>query len=307
MACYGRRRMVKIYLQRRMKNNMEDNGKLAEKIATRNNAPTSLSVDSQLKGWWVKNSKQLRSLAGSEAEAKKMFVTAINVLSRTPKLVECSFDSLAQCILTSAELKLFPGALQECAFVPMKINGRMEAQLWPMYQGLVKLAFNSGQVRSITAQVVYEHDEFDFELGSNQFLRHKPFLEYEDTRARGERKCAYCCIKLASGETQILVLSMKFIWGIRDRAPSRNNPVGWGSSDPDRIDQYIKKTVLKQALKLVPKSTELARAIEVDNQSETQEQEAKPVLDFSGAISLAVEDVAPTKEVPDMVAADIVG
>lgn len=287
---------------------MEDNGKLAEKIAVRNNAPTSLSVDSQLKGWWVKNSKQLRSLAGSEAEAKKMFVTAINVLSRTPKLVECSFDSLAQCILTSAELKLFPGALQECAFVPMKINGRMEAQLWPMYQGLVKLAFNSGQVRSITAQVVYEHDDFEFELGSNQFLRHKPFLEYEDTRARGERKCAYCCIKLASGETQILVLSMKFIWGIKAKSRGASSSLSpWSSSDQDVVDSMIKKTVVKQALKLVPKSTELARAMEVDNMSETQEQEAKPVLDFSSAIRLAVEDVAPTKEVPDMVAADIVG
>ena len=272
---------------------------LQAQLAQNGAPPTVQGFDTQMKSWFAENNKRLSSLWGSEEDAKRFIVIAANVVAKNPFLLKATFPSFVRCLLTSSETKLYPGPLQECAYVPMKNGktGQYEAQFWPMYKGLVKLAYNSGMVKSIECNVVYEGDEFDFELGTNKFLRYKPFLGSE--KERGDRKCAYCIIQTRFGDSQIVVLPIQFFWAIKSRSPAaRGGDSPWNSPHASDVDAQIKKTILKQALKLIPQSTDLAELPDEEADEPSQRPADNFNMDFSqaGASSVAVEVVEPGED-----------
>ena len=68
---------------------------------------------------------------------------------------------------------------REAALVPY---GK-DLQYIQMISGLIKMAFNTGKIKSISAEVVYDNDPFDFQLGDNAFIDYKKLLKGD----RGER------------------------------------------------------------------------------------------------------------------------
>jgi recombination protein RecT len=46
----------------------------------------------------------------------------------------------------------------------------------PMIGGVLKKIRNSGELASISAQVAYSADFFEYELGDEEKITHKPFL-----------------------------------------------------------------------------------------------------------------------------------
>ncbi|TXH59015.1 MAG: hypothetical protein E6Q97_00970 [Desulfurellales bacterium] len=261
----------------------KDNGALSATIQQSGGVMTPTAFTTQCGTWFKSNGKRLGNLWGNEESARRALLVAMQVVNSNPYLLKCSIESFFECLLTASELKLLPGPMQECAFVPFA--GKVK--FVPMYQGLVKLCFNSGTVKSLTANVVYEADEFDFQLGSDQFLRHKPFLGPRSER--GERTCVYSCIRTAWGDSQIVVLPISFVEGVKARSPAaKRSDSPWSNGNPDDYDAMARKTALKQALKFVPKSSELARAISADDAGEHD----APNFDFSGAVSVAVEAAA---------------
>ncbi len=249
-----------------------------------------------LKDWYKNNLRKIINLCGDEATANKLVVTAANCVAKNPKLIEADFNSFQRCLLMSAELGLFPGALQECAYVPLKNGrtGRIEVNFWPQYQGLVKLAYSSGFVKSVNCGVVYERDFFDFEKGTNTFLKHIPFLG--DRKERGARKCVYACVLTSFNEWQIEVLSIDFIEGIKKRSPAARAPDSpWNTGD-DNYDAMARKTALRQALKYVPKSSKLADVIDIDKVSDRPEFAQKPIFDLGGVASFVDAQEPQQKE-----------
>lgn len=255
-------------------------GELSVALVKNGASSAPITFESQCASWFKENSKRLTNMWGSEEEARRLLLVAMEAVNKTPLLLKCSFDSFARALLTCSEVRLYPGALQEAALIPY---GK-DVKFIPQYQGLVKLAYNTGVVRSITTNVVYEGDEFDYCLGTTQFLKHRPCLGSNEER--GNRKCVYCCIETTNG-VQIVVLAMRFIEGIRARSPgARSGSSPWNGTEDD-YDAMARKTALKQALKLVPKSITLARALDSDFESGQ--------LDLQGALSVAVEETQ-TKE-----------
>lgn len=247
---------------------MATNQQMSTKLATRGASDTPLSFEQNVSVWFKQNAKRMTTLAGSREDANKIIASMLYVASRTPKLLSCSIDSIGECLLHSAGLNLFPGPLEECAYVPFK--GR--ATFIPQYQGLCKLAYNSGHVRSITSGVVYENDVFEFSNGTDEFLRHIPLLA--DRAARGDRIAAWCVVKTLQGH-QIEVQPIDFIETTRKRAPAgKMNDSPWNAS-PETYDAMARKTMLRQALKTIPKSTRLAKALDID-----ASDIADPVIEF---------------------------
>ena len=65
----------------------------------------------------------------------------MRMVQRTPKLLECTPETLLNSCMTMASLKLMPSGVSGEAFVlPYKNKGVMEAQFQLGYQGLVTLA-----------------------------------------------------------------------------------------------------------------------------------------------------------------------
>jgi recombination protein RecT len=168
-------------------------------------------------------------------------------------------------MIQAAEMRLFPGVLQECAFVPYKNNktGQMEAQFIPQYQGLSKLALQSRLVTRIVADVVYEKDEFDYCQGSETYLKHKRALT-----GRGKAIAAYCYVDFADGGSKFELLSYEDVERVRTRSKARDSSYSPWTTD---WDEMAKKTAIKRCLKTVPKSFELAKAIDKDNRVENDD------------------------------------
>lgn len=212
--------------------------------------------------WFKANLKKMTTLAGDPTTAKQMMVALLESVRKTPKLLECTQESLFTCVIQSAALNLFPGPMAESAYVPFK----GVATFMPTAVGLTKLAYNSGHVKGISAAVVYAADEFDYEQGSNPFVKHKSYLGPRDKR--GERVCCYCSIETLKGRI-VTVLTMDFIKGIKDRSPGGKYPDSpWSNGNPDDFDAMCRKTVIKQGLKLIPKSPKMVAALESDDDFE---------------------------------------
>lgn len=183
---------------------------------------------------------------------------ALTVLRQTPKLQECNPQSFLGALMTSAQLGLEPGPLGEAYLVPF---GR-EVTFIPGYRGLVKLAWQSGQLDSIAAHVVHESDEFDFAYGLEPTLVHKPSLGIASSK--GRVIAAYAVATFKHGGNAFEIMSYDDIEAIRRRSKTPNN--GPWKTDWEAM---ARKTVVKQLAKWLPLSPEFADAIVRDGSVRT--------------------------------------
>lgn len=181
-------------------------------------------------------------------DGDRMARLALTVVRKTPKLAECSPESFAGALLTCAALGLEPGVNDEAYLVPYK----RECQLIIGFKGYAKLFYQHPLAANIDAQAVYENDEFDYQYGTDPFLRHKPALG-----DRGDVVAYYASARLTNGASAFVVLSPEEVKALRRGKV--------GSTDiPDPQRWMERKTALRQLIKLLPKSTEMSRAAAVD-------------------------------------------
>lgn len=167
-------------------------------------------------------------------------------------LANCTPESFGGALLTAAALGLEPGVNQEAYLVPYK----GECTLIIGYQGYAKLFWQHPLARHLNAQAVYEHDEFDYELGLNQWLRHKPKRGGD----RGRVTDYYAVAQLSTGASGFVALTADEVKLLR------GGKVGPSGQIPDPQRWMERKTVLRQLMKLLPKSTQLIAALAVDEQ-----------------------------------------
>jgi len=198
--------------------------------------------------------------------ADKLIRVAMTSIQRTPKLLDCSQQSLLGCIMTCAALGLEPDQfLGQAYLVPFwnKEKKCNEAQLIPGYRGYIALARRTGEVQSVSAQVVYVNDHFDLQYGLNEKLDHAP--------AEGDRgavKGAYVIFRYKDGAYSFDYMPKADIDAIRARSKSAD-------SGPWVTDygEMAKKTVIKRHAKLAPLSVEFQQAVALEdraNLGETQ-------------------------------------
>jgi recombination protein RecT len=193
-------------------------------------------------------------------DPSRMLRIVLTTVQRTPKLLDCTRESLLACIVQCAQLGLEPdGLLGHAYLIPFWNNKekRQECQLIVGYKGLLKLARQSGEVSSICARVVHEKDEFDYEYGLEEKLRHRPSMEDDP----GPLQFAYAIFFLKDGSKHFEVMSFREIERIRMR--SKAAEYGPWSTD---YEEMAKKTVLRRASKMSPASIEdrMAKAIAMD-------------------------------------------
>ena len=100
----------------------------------------------------------------------RMARIALTAFRMNPTLSEADPRSVFAAVIQSSQLGLEIGLMGEAYLVPMG----SQCQLILGYQGLVKLARNSGSVQDIYAHEVRINDKFDIVLGLNRSLIHEP-------------------------------------------------------------------------------------------------------------------------------------
>lgn len=203
--------------------------------------------------------KQIVNFLGDEKKALRFLSSVVASVQRNPKLLDCTPSSLLNGFITMAQLELMPSDVSGEAYV-IPYGGMAQFQLG--YQGLVTLFYRAG-IKKIVSEIVYDKDKFSFINGD---VTHEPDVFADD---RGKPKGCYVIIVLPSGEKIAKVMSAKQIMTIAStfsksfKADEKKKTPWHVENDPELW--MWRKTVLKQAGKLVPKNEKLITAIAEDN------------------------------------------
>lgn len=256
------------------KSTQEVMGQVAARLQKAGAPVIPRSFESLTRDWYAYNRKRILAMVGGQESNAALYIAmAFEQVNRIPDLMQCTPDSFFQCLICSMGTSLLPGFMQECTFLPFRENknNRSLATFVPMYQGLVRLCFNSGFVHKIIANVVWEADEFSYDDGEDVLIHH---IFRGPQKDRGQRIGAYSKIKNCYGEWQIKYMTAEQVETIKGRsrgAKSSHSP--WNSQYPDDVDQMWIKTPFKRAAKWVsksptPRGLQFGRALELDNMSD---------------------------------------
>jgi recombination protein RecT len=158
---------------------------------------------------------------GNRMPVERLTRTIIVSVERAPRLLDCDRQSLFNAAMSAAVLGLeVDGTTGQAFLIPFK----EKCQLVIGYKGFNTLGARSGY--TVTGAVVREGDEFQYELGTTPYIRHRPKGD-KDQRIVS----AWACATSNTLPPIISVLSIVEIMDIRARSPgARKTDSPW--NDP---------------------------------------------------------------------------
>lgn len=190
--------------------------------------------------------------------------TVLTCLNKNPKLSQCTRTSFFSAMMDCSELGLEPNG-RDAHLIPYGD----QAQLIVDYKGLIKLAYQSNQISSIYANVVYEGDQFDYATCEHVPWGWMPVSERQGDR--GKAIGAFVVIEKKEGSIHRERMTFDEIEAIRKRSKAgRSGP--WVTD----WDEMAKKTVFRRASKWIELSPHVEKAAELDFDN-LQAIDVKPV------------------------------
>lgn len=190
----------------------------------------------------------------------QMYVSLANKFMQDEKVT--NKPSILSCLFNAPALGLNPDPVfGHIWFIPYK--GVLTYQIG--YKGMVQLSFNSGKIRNVRANLVYENDEFDYyEDEKGQHYIHRPkFGE------RGKEICGYSIFEdYMRGFPHFHVMETSHIEGIKKLVLARMKDKKTPWKDPLFEPEMRKKTVIRRHWKTEPMSAEIAEAITHEENTE---------------------------------------
>lgn len=181
---------------------------------------------------------------------------AIVAVQDNPSILSCSAETVFKSIRKLAAAGLVPDG-REAALVPFK--GSCTAI--PMVFGLIKMARRSGDVRDIRAHTIHERDEFEYVVGDEERLTHKPVL-FGD---KGDPIAYYAIAILKDGTIVRTFMDAFEVERIRKGAASQRGAATPQGIWKDHYEQMAHKTVIRRLVKRLDLSAEDMRHITMDD------------------------------------------
>lgn len=198
----------------------------------------------------------------------RMLRIALTEVRKNPELLDCQKESFLGAIIQSSQLGLEPGnALGQCYLIPFKNSKRgiKEVQLMIGYQGFIDLISRTDNAPVGVPCAVYEGDEFEYALGLAPTIAHRP-AKARDPKAKLTH--AYVVYTFHDGRKVFDVMNRQEIDAVRARSKS----TGFSPWQSD-FEAMAKKSVIRRIFKYLPKSVELQRAVNLDEQAEIGESQ----------------------------------
>jgi recombination protein RecT len=198
--------------------------------------------------------QQIAAALPKGLSVERMTRVVLTAINKTPKLMDCSKESIWESVLNCAALGLFPDALGRAYLVPYK----GKCQLIVGYKGLIDLAYRSERIASINLVVVRDGDEFSREPMSMPPIKHKVNEAADGSFRKATHFYSVVYLK-GCDHPSIEVMSLREINEIRARSMSAN--AGPWVTD---YEEMAKKTVFRRHAKVLPMSSELVSAMTAD-------------------------------------------
>ena len=253
------------------------------------------------KAYFEKAEKQIKAAFPRLVKFDRVVSVALTCMHRNPRLFKCTPLSVMGAMIQGAQLGLdFDPNMGEAYMVPYSNNKKAadgswmkvdEAQLQVGYQGLMKLARNSGNIGDFRAQLVYENDIFDHEEGASVKIQHIPYHMAKRkglTTApdRGPIIAVYSVCETKDNAKSIHVMYIDEVEAIRQRSRLKD--------DGPWVTDYgpmVKKTCIRQHCKTLPKSVELAKAVTLDELHDANLPQGLDLIPFMGADPEAAQEL----------------
>ena len=230
-------------------------------------------------------SNAMRMVLPKDHDPERFGRLVLTAVKATPKLMECfstpqGRTSVLLSAMQLATVGLEPNtATQEAWLLPRKNKGVMECEASIGYRGLLKLARRSGEIKSVYAEVVREHDQFTWGRGlADDELEFRPA-----DGDRGELTHAFAVVRYMNGGHDFVVLNRAQVEARRESSTSYKfapNASPW-TSHPESM---WKKSALRELSKTMPLTSELSTVIAHD--------EAPLTMTDDGVIQATYTDVA---------------
>lgn len=228
---------------------------LPVKPATPTTTQAVVKFEDRLENALTVSVPQMAGAFAKHLTPERMIRVTMQAIYKTPALKECDPQTIVASVIEAGSLGLEPcGPKRQGYLIPWKNKntGTKECQFMPSYIGLIELARRSGQVKTISGQVVYSGDKFEYRrTSSGPHFAHEPNLDNP-----GTARAYYAVAEMIPAGVEFEVMTKPQIEDIRKRSQSANS--GPWVTD---YDEMAKKTVIKRLLKRLPMSDELADVI----------------------------------------------
>lgn len=219
-----------------------------------------------------KSAQELGKALPSHMRPERIVRIALTTLRMNPKLYQCNPYSFLGALFQCAQLGLEPNIEGQAYIIPYndRKTGQLVAQFQIGYKGYVELFWRHQSAVSLQMEHVCANDEFKYDLGENKIHHVPPPFGQE----RGAVIGYYAVAHLQGGGRAVKVMSKEeaLAFGKRfSQCYSRKEGVFIpGTPWAEHFDAMAMKTVLKQLMKLLPKSIEIQRALTMDETVKTR-------------------------------------
>jgi len=224
---------------------------------------------------------------------------AYQILQGNSYLASANQESIVNAIVNIARIGLtLNPALKLAYLVPRKINKELHCILDVSYMGMIKILTDAGAVKNMTANVVYEKDFFDHEMGTNAFLKHKKTFAKE----RGEKYASYAIAYFRDGGSQFDIMRRDEVEQIMKSSEAYKSDKEKGTKYSPWMaweDEMWKKTPIKRLFKFLPKknlSDEVIAMIANEHYNELADLSESNTKNEKYADIFEDADVVETKE-----------
>lgn len=229
-----------------------DKLEVAQAATTAGNSPQSaLTIFDKIK----RQEEQIAAALPAGMDAGRFVRMALTEVRRTPKLLECSPESVLGAMMLAAQTGLEPGGPLGQAFLVPRWNKRtktVDASFDIGWKGYVQLAARAGV--TISARSVRPGDFFEWEYGTSEFLRHRPLLDNDE-----DAVAWYAVGHFADGRRSVfVVIDRNITEQARDASRATSGP--WVT----HYDAMARKTAVRRLASYLPLSTDVALAVAVD-------------------------------------------
>ncbi|KFI92466.1 DNA binding, phage related protein [Bifidobacterium saguini DSM 23967] len=219
---------------------------------------------------------RIMAVIGNNLSPQRLYQMYVSTINREPQLASCSVESVLSCFMKCAALGLEPSNVDGLgrAYILLReqehAHRQKEATLIIGYKGMIDLARRSGQIRDISARAVHEGDDFSYNYGLNEDLRHVPCAK------PGRLTHVYMIANFKDGGHYFQVMNADEIEAAAKRSPSYGKSVSPWKSD---YEAMAKKTVIRRAFPFLPVSVEARDAASSDERTPDYSDVFNPLPD----------------------------
>lgn len=220
-----------------------------------------LSPIQEVRGALTNMAGEFTSALPSHIKPEQFQRVAMTAIQNNPELLNADRQSLFGSVMKAAQDGLLPDG-REGALIIFKTKDR-QTQQWlkkvqwmPMIGGVLKKIRQSGELASITSQIVYGADQFDYWIDDDgEHLQHRPSFGDE----RGPVRLVYALAKTKDNSVYIEVMTVADVEKVRGASKSKDRGpwVDWW-------EQMAKKSAMHRLAKRLPISADLMEVVNRD-------------------------------------------